>query len=782
MCMTLFTTGFTFGVWLMQQQATLPPLSRAWLLAGFVLALTIPARMRIIRTLLMVAFACGIGFFHTAWQAEQRLSVNLPYEWQGRDIEVTGVVAQLPHITERGQRVAFNVEKTLTGHVQVPEHIYLSTYSDLRNPPPALHAGERWHLTVRLKQPHGSSNPHSSDFELWALENNVRATGYVNNRRLNVRISKLADGIAYRTESWREALRDKFTAALGAAPYAGILTALAIGDQDSITQSQWQLFKHTGVVHLMSISGLHITMLSGMGYAFFYWLWRRSAQLTLTLPARKAAAIAAVLIAYGYSLTAGFGVPAQRTVYMVAAVAVALWLKRNVSPGQIVSIAVLGVLISDPWTILSPGFCLSFGAVALILYTTSHRISDSPVQDAPSQQRVNAMLRGYATVQWAVGIGLIPLLLVFFWQLSLISPIANAIAIPMISLLVVPLTLLAAILPCDVPLWLAHIVLDLTIIALQWLDNMPLWIQHAPPAWCIVAGMLGVLWILLPAGFPARWLGGILMLPMFLNGPEPPAPGSARLIIFDVGQGLAVAIQTHHHILLYDTGPRFSDEAGSGNRILVPALHAMGISSLDGMILSHDDTDHTGGTLSVLKALPAGWIMSSQPAIIPVTYCRDGMSWNWDGATFDILHPADNGVQKPHDNDQSCVLRISTDHQHALLTGDIEKLSEQRLLGSHADKLSAGLLIVPHHGSSGSSGAGFVAAVLPDYAVFTSGYLNRFGHPKQQIRQRYLDSGATQLRSDQDGAILASMDAKGITVESWRQLHRRYWMHQATHD
>lgn len=789
--MVLFTFFFTLGVWLLQQQAALPPFSVAWLLVGFPLALLIPTRtvtLRIARMLLIAAFACGFGFYHAAGEGERRLAVSLPIEWQGRDIEVIGIVAELPHITERGQRFSFDVEKTLTPQVHVPQHIYLATYFDPRNPPLNLHAGERWQLTLRLKQPHGTNNPHGFDFERWALENDVRAIGYVHNKPEHltaIRLDALADGMLYRIETWREAVREKFTATLGNAPYSGVLTALAIGDQGSIPDAQWQLFRRTGVVHLMSISGLHITMLAGMGFALIYWLWRQSTRLTLWLPARRAAACAALLVAYGYSLLSGYGVPAQRTVYMVAAVALALWLKRNFSLAQILSIALLGVLIPDPWAALSPGFWLSFGAVALILYTTSHRIwRENDRGDAPHQEqrkfppRIRTALREYATVQWAMSIGLIPLLLGLFGQVSLVSPIANAFAIPLISLIVVPLALLGAALPTEIPLWLAHIVIDLTLIPLQALNGLPLavWTQHTPPPWSIATGMLGVVWLLSPYGFPARWLGLLMLLPTFLNSPEPPLPNTLRLIIFDVGQGLSVAALTRHHALLYDTGPDYTGESDSGNRILLPSLRAMGITSLDGLILSHDDIDHTGGTASILQDIPVGWVSSSQPvtASIPdkTRRCRDGENWNWDGVTFEILHPGRDNLRS---NDNSCVLRISTGNKHILLAGDIEWRGEQRLIREHIDQLPASLLVVPHHGSASSSGVDFVAAILPDYAVFTSGYRNRFGHPKAQIRQRYLDSGAVLLRSDEDGAILVEMNAQELTVERYRKTHRRYW-------
>ncbi len=777
--MFLFAIFFALGVWLLQQQAALPDPALAWLLPviPFIILLlrgnALPARS--LRVLLLAAFACAAGFHHAAWQAGQRLAVSLPDEWQGRDIEVVGVVAGLPHRHERGLRFAFDVEQILTPQASVPEHVYLGTYSDDKAKPLALKAGERWRLTLRLKRPHGAANPHGFDFEAWALERDIRAVGYVHNRGDNRRIDTLAGGSGYRIETWREAVRDRFGATLGGARHAGVLVALAVGDQDSIPPAQWQVFTRTGVSHLMSISGLHITMLASLAFAATYWLWRRSARLTLSLPARKAAALAALLAAIGYALLSGFAVPAQRTVYMVGAVAAALWLNRNFSPGQILGIALLGVLVPDPWAVMSAGFWLSFGAVALILYVTAHRIGPGH------------WLGEYANVQWAMAIGLTPLLLGLFQQVSLVSPIANAVAIPLVSLVIVPLTLLGAALPFDMPLWLAHLAMDATMRFLEWLNAMPqaVWTQHAPPAWSVVTAMLGVLWILLPRGFPARWLGFLLLLPMFLNKPEAPAQGALRLIVFDVGQGLAVAAQTRDHALLYDAGPDFSGEADSGNRILVPALRALGIAGLDGMVLSHDDSDHTGGAASLMQAMPVGWISSSLPAAHPLLRsvadarrCHDGESWDWDGVRFEMLHPAQDGndAKKAHDNDRSCVLRIGVGKYSVLLAGDIGKDSETRLVREHADRLYTSLLVVPHHGSKGSSSLDFVAATLPDYAVFTAGYRNRFGHPKQEVLQRYADSGAELLRSDEDGAILVEMDAHGMEVERYRRTHRRYWM------
>jgi competence protein ComEC len=524
----------------------------------------------------------------------------------------------------------------------------------------------------------------------------------------------------------------------------------------------------------MSISGLHITMFATLAYALTYALWRRIARLALAFPARKAAAIMGLSAALAYALLSGFSIPAQRTVYMLATVAGALLLSRRVAPSQLLAAALLVVLVLDPWAVMAPGFWLSFGAVALILYVSANRIGKPH------------WLAEYGRVQWAMMAGMVPPLLALFQQISLVSPIANAFAIPVVSFVVAPLAILGAAVPIDSVLWLAHGAMSLCMAALEWLNRLPdaVWQQHAPPAWSIALGMAGALWLLLPRGFPARWLGLFLLLPMFLVSPEAPGEGAVRLVIFDVGQGLSVAAQTRDHVLLYDAGPDFPGEADSGNRILVPSLRAQGIAQLDALMLTHDDTDHTGGALSVMQAMPIGWMSSSLPQDSPIVRqaanhqrCTDGQQWDWDGVHFEVLHPsqasyADDGISK---NNRGCTLRISTGAHSVLLAADIEKDSEKRLLQLHPEKLRATLLVVPHHGSKTSSTPAFVQAVHPRYAVFTAGYRNRFGHPKAEVVERYRAIGAELLRSDEDGAVVVEMNGSEFRVERWRKTHARYW-------
>jgi competence protein ComEC len=772
-----FSLFFTFGVWLLQQQAALPDMRWAGLLIPLLVVLRLPRNtfiQRIISSIFILSLAASSGFFYAAVIAQNRLDDGLPAAWQGRDIDIIGVIAELPRQHERGLGFSFDVERTLTADVHVPQHLLLSTYQNANDPLLAIHAGERWKLTVRLKQPHGTSNPYNFDFEVWALERNLRATGYVYGKGDNQRLDEHVVAPGYLIERIRESVRSHFQQVLGHAPYAGVLSALAIGDQGSIPAVQWQIFTRTGVNHLVSISGLHITMLSGMAFALCYWLWRRSVYLTLKLPARKAAAVAGLLVAIVYALLSGYGVPAQRTVYMLGTVAVAMWLSRNIAPSQLLAVALMVVLLLDPWAVISPGFWLSFGAVGLIFYITANRLGQKH------------WLIEYGRIQWAMSIGLIPPLLAMFQQISIVSPLANAFAIPLVSFVVVPLALLGALFPFDFFLHSAHWAMSICTGALEWLSNLPVavWTQHAPPFWTIVTGMFGVLWMLLPRGFPSRWTGGILLLPMFLIQPAAPETGNLRLTVFDVGQGLAVVAQTSKHALLYDSGPMFNSDANSGNRILVPSLKGMGIDRLDILMLTHNDSDHTGGALSVMQALPVELLSSSLPDDSPILLhaskterCSDGQSWVWDGVRFEILYPtlssyADDNIKN---NDRGCVLRISSGNNSVLLAADIEKYSEHDLLNRHPEQLNSTLLVVPHHGSKTSSTSNFVDAVHPRYAVFTTGYRNRFGHPKKEVVERYRALGSELLRSDEDGAILVNMDTQNMYIEKYRLTHARYW-------
>lgn len=787
-----YILAFAIGTILLQQQAELPELLWAGTLLPLAISIfllfrypiTLPAVIG--RTLPAILFLVG-GFFWAAAFAQWRLADALPHEWEGRDIQLVGVVAELPQASESGVRFAFDVEQVLTRDAVVPERISLAWYKEGGRSTsdeagaPQINAGERWQLTARLKRPHGTLNPHGFDFEQWALERNIRASGYVRKGDENLRLDGMVNHPAYQVERLREEIRERFLAILPDHAYAGILVALAVGDQRAIPREQWQVLTRTGVNHLMSISGLHVTMVSGLIFSLVYGLWRRSA-LTLRIPARKAAAVAGVASALGYALLAGFAVPAQRTVYMLAAIAVALWLGRSISMTAVLTWALLAVVVIDPWSVLSPGFWLSFGAIAVILLVTAGRIGRTH------------WLSGWTRVQWAITLGLIPLLLAMFQQVSLVSPFANAIAIPLVSLVVVPFTLLATLPPLDFMLLPAHWVLSGCMQLMQWMSEVPqgVWSQHAPPPWAVVAGMAGVCWMLLPGrlgpglptGFPARWLGAVALLPIFLIPPPNPSPGELSLTVLDVGQGLAVVARTQNHTLLFDTGPGFNLEADSGNRTIVPFLRGEGVKRVDVMIVTHADIDHSGGALSVLQAVPVDWLVSSlkedhplQLAAASTRQCRAGESWQWDDVRFEMLHPPEQSYSnsKLKTNALSCVMKITTLHGSVMLPADIEKRSEYQLVEHVGDALASTVLVAPHHGSKTSSTDEFVSRVNPKLVIFTVGYRNRFGHPKNEVVERYQSIGSRVLRSDTDGAVSLRFAKNEITVETARSLRRRYW-------
>lgn len=723
------------------------------------------------------AFLLGIAW--GGWLAGERLAEALPTALEGRDIEVVGVVAGLPQRYDNGLRFDFDVEQAAA----VPERVSLAWYRGFRreedddsHAAPEIRAGERWRLKVRLKRPHGNLNPHGYDYEAWLFERGIRATGYVRVSDGNLRLDALVARPSYLVERLRQQLRERFVRVLGdpqngGAAYGGVLTALAIGDQRAIDADLWTVFGRTGTTHLMSISGLHVTMVAGLAWWIASWLWRRSARLPLWLPAQKAAAAAGLLAALIYCLLAGFAVPAQRTLYMLGVVALALWSGRGVSGSRVLALALLLVLLLDPWAVLAPGFWLSFGAVGLLFYIGGGRLG------------VGHWLGAWLRAQWAITLAMIPALLALFQQFSIVSPLANAVAIPVVSLVVAPLVLVATLPLTDPLLWLAHAVLAGLMALLQWLatSDWAVWQQHAPPAWAVLAGIVGTAWLLLPRGFPARWLGLVAFLPLFFVPPERPMTGEARIVTLDVGQGLAVHVQTEHHDLLFDSGPAYSPDANSGNRIIVPFLRAAGVRRLDAMVLSHADRDHSGGVRSVVEEVPVGRLLTSLPEdhellTLPLVQrpCRDGERWEWDGVRFELLHPAAGDVERYRkSNDLSCVLKVTAAGRSALVTSDIEARAEAALLARHGERLASEVLLVPHHGSRTSSSPEFVAAVGAKEAIFPVGYRNRFGHPKSEVLARY--EGARQWRSDRDGAISALFGTGGVTIKAERVERRRYW-------
>jgi competence protein ComEC len=781
----LLCCAFAFGVWCAQQQSQL--LAVPVLVIGLAVLLITPVLIAKKHALPAAQFylfllAFFVGFGYASLRSHARMSDALPAALEGEPMALIGVVANLPQRDDRGVRFELDVER-VNGEWKhgVPGRVSLTWFADQRKEDvPTVRAGERWQLAVRLKRPHGFMNPHGFDAEAWLLERGIRATGGVSASDslagLNQRLSQDAGRVQDRIDRLREKLRDRIEKTLEHARWAAVIVALAIGDQRGISPNNYALFDKTGISHLLSISGAHVTFFAAACAALTYALWRRNHALTLRLPARKAAAIIAFCAAGIYALFAGFAVPAQRTVFMVGVAALGLWWGRAGSGWSVLGAALALVLLLDPWAVLSAGFWFSFLAVALLFWLSAYRVG-----------RVSWWRRAVAT-QLAITFALAPVSLALFQSVSIVGVVVNAIAIPWVSFVVVPLSLLALIIPWDFLLHAAHATFGYLAIGLEWAQNLPfaLWQQHAPAPWTVIAALFAVAWLAGPRALPLKPLAAVLLLPLFTVKPARPEVGAFSLTALDVGQGQAMVVQTHSHDFIYDAGPRWTDESDAGQRIVVPYLRATG-AKRGAMVVSHQDSDHAGGARAVLAGAKLDWWMSSMNAsapewprafeAVPFHRCESGQRWEWDGVRFDVIHPHRSAYSETKkSNDLSCVIRVQGARgERALLTGDAEALAETEMIARGED-LKTDLLSLPHHGSRTSSTQAFIDKTAPQVTIANAGYRNRFGHPRPDVLARYTERGIRVDRTDWHGAVTYRFSAAGQwEAEKYREARQRYW-------
>ncbi len=768
----------------------------AYGLIGVVGALAIGVALRWRRV--WVAAVPGLmllAFALTGERASMQQAELLDAALEGRDVRITGVVASLPQRSANGQCFQFDVEQaTLDGlSVALPPRIQLGWYQGFQgeSAPSELQrelgAGQRWQFTARVRRPHGLLNPHGFDVELQSFEQGVAATGSVREAPLPELIERAA---AHPVERWRQRVRDAIDAKVSDARAAGVLAALAVGDQSAIDRDDWDLFRRTGIAHLVSISGLHVTMFAWCAGAVVGRLWRRSVSAMLWVPAPAAALWGGMVVAAAYAVLSGWGVPAQRTVWMLTAVAVL----RSVGvrwPWPLVLLAAASVVtVLDPWALQQPGFWLSFMAVGLLMVSSpSGHGRDSAAGRTPAARLRRLVVEGLRT-QLMATVGLAPLTLVFFQQISLVGFAANLIAIPLVTLVITPLALLGTLVPA---LWVAGAgCVSLLVGWLGWLAQAPAaaWSAGVAPWWAQLSALLGAVLLVMPLPWRVRLSALPLVLPLLLPLRDLPGQGHFELVAADVGQGTAVIVRTRSHVLLYDAGPRYSPESDAGQRVLLPLLRARGDDHIDRLILSHRDTDHIGGAQALLAQLPVGGLLSSlepqhpllleaQRRGVSAPRCEAGQRWEWDGVRFEVLHPAADVYEtavKP--NTVSCVLRVQGAGMAALLTGDIERDQEIRLLREQPEALRADVLLAPHHGSKTSSSAAFLDAVHPRVAVFQAGHHNRYGHPADEVLRRYEERGIARFDSPHCGAWAWHSDSLGQARVSGlcvRDAARRYW-------
>jgi competence protein ComEC len=724
-----------------------------------------------------------LGFAWAGLQAGSALAQRIPPDLERRPLVVTGTVADLPQHEARRTRFLFTVEEgegpaaALRGR-----RIMLSWHDDygtrLAGPRLKLRAGERWRLAVKLRAPRGLRNPGGFDSEKHALLQRVGATGHLHRPERAQRLSGAAG-----VDAWREVMAARIGQSV-ASPSSRFVRALALGDTRGLTQDDWHVLRATGLTHLIAISGFHVGMVASAIALLIGGLWRLFPAWARSLPRPQAMGVAAVLAALGYAVLAGFALPTLRTVLMMAVWAAARLGRRPAGVADALALALIAVLLFDPLSPLAAGFWLSFGGVAWLAWC---------LPAAGAQH----WLRGFLSAQAVATVGLLPLTVVLFDQASLAGPFANLIAIPWWSLVVVPLSLLGTAAEALLPgagawpwRWAAAC-FDLTWPGFHWLSGSRFslwWLPEAAP-WAVAAALAGAFWMLLPRGVPGKSLAALLWLPLLWPDRGLPRSGEVQLAMIDVGQGLSVLVRTSEHALLYDMGPAMRDGFDAGERAVVPALRAWGVSRLDRVVVSHDDNDHIGGLASVLRALPAGVAQAppGQTAAVeaalpvrsesapgpPIRTCVAGEAWEWDGVRFLFLHPHRHFPNLG--NESSCVLRVETAHGAALLTGDIGEVIERELVRRFPAQVRAEVVFAPHHGSAGSSDPAFVAATGARLLLVSSGHRNRFGHPKPQVVARWQEGGAEVVGSAEGGAVQVWLSPEGLAVRERRHARPRLW-------
>lgn len=696
--------------------------------------------------LLLLAGAVWFGF-----NARQAMHARLPSDRDGQDATMQIEVVGLPEAGERHAR--FDARVLDSPVLAAGARLRLNWYA----PMPELQPGDRIVATLRLRRPRGLMNPAGFDFERHALVERIAAVGYVREGRV---LEGQGGGAIDRL---RARIARRIDARVDDPAMAALLRALAIGDVRGLRDDHWDTLRATGTGHLVAISGLHVGLVAAFGAWWFAAVYRLFPRLGLRWPRPQAMAIGALFTASSYAVLAGFGVPVVRTLLMIAVALAATLMRRSIRSVDALLVAALVIVAIDPLCVLGAGFWLSFVGVAFLLWAMTGS---------------EASLGGLWRAQVAMSVGLLPIGAWWFAQTSIVGFLANLIAVPWITFVIVPLLLLAMGVDA-VSGWSGLFVWPAKLLAPLWSGlgtaaQSPLAEWHFAQfgGWALCLALIGAAWALLPRGVPMRAAGLVLMLPLLWPQRSPLHAGEFELTVFDVGQGLSVLVQTRDHALLYDTGARWSEDRDVGDAVVVPSLRALGVRRLDRLLISHLDDDHAGGRESVLRAYPDAEQSIGNDAD-PAPRCTAGQRWTWDGVDFDLLHPP------PHfpdlDNDNSCVLRIASVHGSALLPGDIGALIEQRLVREQPEAIDVDVVVAAHHGSKHSSAPEFVTATSAETVVFARGWRNRFGHPAHDVTARWRDAGALVTDTAVQGALSLRFGAEGRATASVRARSRVFW-------
>lgn len=704
---------------------------------------------------------CLLATIWSVWCAQQALALQPPTNIEEKPFKVQVRITGLPEYTPYGLRFRVKPLKVVSriNYPLMPQMQWQLTTSlklDLR-------PQQVWKMTVSLRRPHGIASAGAFDYQEWLLSEGVSATGKVTR-------AQLISPASWSIDEWRLSIREQFISLFSHQNNSGVVLALLSGDRALVNDEAWRLYAATGISHLMAISGAHV-MLAALAIT---WLWVKILgcfpTLFLRVPLQQIKLPLTLMVAVAYGFLAGLSLPTLRTLLMVALALLLTGLRKEVPILRVLLLAFVLLVLWQPLSVHAVGFWLSFGAVALLILWSGMSWQGHKIKQ-------------FIRLQMWLTLALIPMTLGFFGLLSWVAPLANIIAIPMVGLMIVPLALMGLGLgfvssTLQSVCWsLAITLVDALNAYLGYLSQIP----HAQQVWVLSGVSLVFLsavlaaW-LLPRGILPRVLTPILCLPIIFRWPTL-AEGEAQLSIIDVGQGLSILIQTQKHNLLYDTGA----SQNAGERIINPYLHWLNIKTIHGLMISHNDKDHTGGADALMQQFVVQQAWYSAPPqgyqLQPQTkqqLCVSGQQWQWDKVKFEVLSPI-KGAYYDKDNNRSCVLRVSGAGFSVLLTGDIELPAEQLLLKQKLS-LQSEILVLGHHGSKTSSSESFLAAVKPHLAIVSAGFHNQFGHPSPSVVARLNTQHIAIDNTIQHGTLRYHLAKQGIiTRQAWRQ-RGHYWL------
>jgi len=756
--MILFSLNFLIGIMVFSSKKTLE-ISTLELSIIFAILLAIFYTFRRHKSLSLNLMILLLGFSWMGIFSTHTLESKIDDIYLSKPIKVIGKIANLPESSNSKAKFILSVEQPFVGNVKL-------SWFDKNLP--LLNSNDTWQLWVKLKQNNGFQNTSGFDYEQWLFYQNIDATGYV---RKNPDNQLIQNSNSFTINTIRQDLGNQLSTYLSSLSFGGVINALIIGDRSLITDKHWLLFKQTNTTHLSVISGLHIGLISGFVFIVVSFLFRQCTACLIRVPAMVVGAYFGIIAAFAYAVIAGLSIPTQRAFVMASVVFLSIIYRRHHNTWQLFSIALLLVLVLNPLSVYSIGFWLSFYVVAVIIYGISHH------------QKRHWLFR-VIYLQLLISIATMPLIAWFFTSGSLLSPIANLVAIPVFSFITTPLSLLGAIFATLNIDSLANICfmvanqslesLSIFLNAIQQFDfNQWHYSQNDITTFALL--MTGVIITILPSSLKFRTLGLIVILSALFGTSHSIKKGDVVITTLDVGQGLSQVVRTKNHTLLFDTGASYPSGFNLGDAVVTPYLRANQISNLDLVVISHGDNDHIGGLSSIVDYFSIEKIVSSVPNKIkqPSSTCKSHPPWRWDGVTFEFLSTT-NDFQG---NNASCVLKISNDKFSILLTGDIEKQAEKDLIKTWGNELNIDVLISPHHGSKTSSSAKFLKVTSPSWVVVSNGYQNRFKHPAKTILDRYKKHDIDIIKTSCSGQVDIYL-SDDILIKNYREEHARYYIRQ----